>query len=257
MKQWGIILLGLPAVAFAGLFDDDVARERIEQLRAQIVAVETKLQTLDTFQSGQIDQLNQIQEIQQSVADLRGQIEVLTNDINEFSRRQREFYADLDNRLKKMEAGALPAAPALENTVNGTSDNPSMPSPPVVSQGEETANFDAALRLFEAGKYPASIRAFQNILEYYPNSALCPAAQFWIGNAYYAQQNNKAALAAYDKVVARWPNNPKAPEALVSAAKVYQEMKQNANAKKNLEAVVARYPNSPSAADAKKLLKSL
>lgn len=250
MKWVSVFLCCFPAVAFAGLFDDDVARERIEQLRAQVGVLQNKMQTLETLQSGQIDQMNQINAVKQAVADLRGQIEVLTNEINEVKRREREYYTDLDTRLKRLENGEEEAHTASNEGQDAAKDS-------AVTPGEETANFDAALRLFEAGKYAASIKAFQNILDYYPNSALAPAAQFWIGNAYYAQQNNKSALAAYDKVVAKWPNNPKAAEAMLSSAKVYLDMKQSAKAKKELETLIAKYPSSSSASEGKKLLKTL
>src|SRR5574343_202943 len=99
------LLYALPAQA--GLFDDDVARKQVSDLQ------KTTSQTL-------IDQTRQIDQLNREVAELRGQIEVLVNQIGELDKRQKDFYLDLDNRLQGIEAGkgktvAKPAsAPAGE-----------------------------------------------------------------------------------------------------------------------------------------------
>ena len=84
------LLCALPAQA--GLFDDDIARKQVSDLQ------KTTSQTL-------IDQTRQIDQLNREVAELRGQIEVLVNQIGELDKRQKDFYLDLDNRLQGIEAG--------------------------------------------------------------------------------------------------------------------------------------------------------
>ena len=246
-----LALLCGPYVAYAGLFDDDVARKRIEEVRQEVVQLQNRVMQFESLRNNQIDQSVTIQQLKDDMAKLRGQIEVLSNQVETLTRQQREFYNDLDARLRKLEGGGQDTTTAPNPAATAT-DNAA-----AAQKGEETANFDAALRLFEAGKYSASSLAFQNFLQHYPKSALGPAAQFWIGNAYYAQQKDKEALAAYQKVVSTWPAHPKSAEALLSMATIYKDAKDTLNAKKTLETLIAKHPNSPSAADARKMLKAL
>jgi tol-pal system protein YbgF len=253
MKKNFLIALFLlsPYAAFAGLFDDDVARKRIEDVHQEVIQLQNRVMQFESLRNNQIDQSVTMQQFKEDIAKLVGQIEVLNNQLETLSRQQREFYTDMDTRLRKLESvGADMLIPA--DTPATTADNAA-----ASQKGEETANFDAALRLFEAGKYSASCLAFQNFLQHYPKSALGPAAQFWVGNAFYAQQKDKEALAAYQKVVKTWPTHPKSAEALLSIATLYKDSKDTLNAKKTLETLIAKHPNSPSAKDARNMLKTL
>src|SRR5512140_43456 len=115
------LLLGLCLVAGAaraGMFDDDEARRDIGALRVQVgasqKAVEERLARIETLvakietlvQDRSIDLATQIDELKQDLARLRGQIEVQANSVETLDRRQKDLYADLDARLRKLEAGA-------------------------------------------------------------------------------------------------------------------------------------------------------
>lgn len=247
-----LFLLITPHLALAGLFDDDIARKRIEDVAQQVSQLQNRVMQFENLRNTQIDQSVSLQQIKQDIANITGQLEMLTHQVEVLSRQQREFYADLDARIRKLELSEATPAVKTETTPPATSDNAA-----ASQQGEETANFDAALRLFEAGKYSGAALAFQSFLQHYPKSALAPAAQFWAANAYYAQQKDKEALEAYQKVVSRWPSHPKAAEALLSIATIYKDAKDYGNAKKTLETLISKHPNSPSAADAKKMMKTL
>jgi septal ring factor EnvC (AmiA/AmiB activator) len=104
------LLLALPA--HAGLFDDDLARQRIEQLRSDVNAL---TQRTETINKNQIDFANQLESIRTDLAKLRGQQEVMSYDLDAAQKRQKDFYIDLDNRLRKLEsppAEASTPAPA-------------------------------------------------------------------------------------------------------------------------------------------------
>ncbi len=96
-----VLACALPA--YAGLFSDDQARERITVLRTQL---DETAQRLDASMQNQVEFANQVEAIRADIAKLRGQIDVLTYDLDATQKRQKDFYVDLDNRLRKIESSA-------------------------------------------------------------------------------------------------------------------------------------------------------
>src|SRR5512141_2913742 len=104
MKLRAALLLGLCLIAGAaraGMFDDDVARKDIADLRAQVgvnqKAVEERLARIETLlQDRSIELAKLIDELKQDLARLRGQIEVQANQIDTLDHRQKDLYVDVD-----------------------------------------------------------------------------------------------------------------------------------------------------------------
>ena len=112
------VLLGAGA-ARAALFDDEEARRRIEATNQRIVQMQRQLEDRlalleqQAKSGGLADLGTQLQLLQGDLAKLRGQIEVITYELEQSQKRQRDLYVDLDSRLRKIEASpALTAPPA-------------------------------------------------------------------------------------------------------------------------------------------------
>ena len=123
--------LAAPMQAQAGLFDDDEARRAILDIRARIDAVNARVDA-KADKSTSLDLANQNEQLRGEIARLRGQIEVLTNELANEQRRQKDFYADLDGRLRKVEPQRM--------TVDGRE---------VDVQQSEQQSYDAALAQFK------------------------------------------------------------------------------------------------------------
>jgi tol-pal system protein YbgF len=232
--------LSLPGLAYA-LFDDDVARARIEELHKQVEATsklfEERLSKLEDRRA-LIDLASQIEALRSDIARMRGQLEVLQNQVETADKRSKDLYVDIDTRLRKLEQVKEAATPPAD-------------TPPPA----ETKAYEAALNQFKLGNYPLAISAFQGFLVTYPTSKLAPSAQYWIGNAYFAQRDYKQAIGAQQKVLSAWPEDAKAADAMLNIASAQDAMGDRRGAQKTLEAVVAKYPDSPAAASAKQRLK--
>ncbi len=239
-----------PLHAHAGLFDDDEARKAIIELRGKVEAMQLEITTrIDkkADKSGTLDLLNQNEQLQQDIAKLRGDIEVLTNELSNTQRRQKDFYVDLDERLRKFETAAKAAADEKEANRELAQQK----------QQEEQKSYDDALTFFKNGDYKNASTAFLDFVQRYPQSSNVAPAQYWLGNAYYAQREYKNAIAAQLLVVKNYPNNPKAADALLNVASCYTELKDKNSAKKSLETLVAQYPGTNAAQIAKQRLASL
>ncbi len=234
-----IAAFAIPMQARAALFDDDEARRAIIDLRARVDALNGRLES-KADKATNLDLAGQNEQLKLEIARLRGQVEVLTNEVANMQRRQKDFYTDLDTRLRKVEP--------QQATVDGRQ---------VEVLPAEQKTYDAALAMFKAGDYKNAGTTFSNFLRLYPQSGYAAAAHYWLGNTYYAQRDYRSAIASHQTVVNSFSDNPKAPEALLTIASSYVELKDKANAKKTLEQVVARYPESPAAQTAQERMATL
>jgi len=222
--------------AQAGLFDDEEARRRVAELKTAVEARQ------DADARALLDLGNQLQALRDEQARLRGQLETVTNGIEQINKRLQDFYVDLDNRLRKLEPqSAAPAAPAK------------VPGGEAVA--DENKEYDAALNLLKAAKFKEAATALTAFTTNNPNSPLAPSAQFWLGKAWYGMRDCKRTIEVHQQLLAKWPTNPRAADALLSIATCQQEQGKAALARKSLEEIVERFPESPAADTARQSLK--
>jgi tol-pal system protein YbgF len=233
----------LPLQASAGILDDDEARRAILDLRAKVDALSRDVNArLDTKsdKTATIEILNQHEQTMQEIARLRGQLEVLANQIASSQKGQKDLYADLDARIRKLEP--------RQEVVDGQT---------VEVKPTEKQSYDTAMELFKSGDYKAAANALQDFVRRYPDSAYAANAQYWLGNTYYAQRDYKNAIAAQEAVVSNYGNSNKVPDALLNIASNYIELKDNKKAKKILQQLVSKYPDTSAAETAKNRLPTL
>jgi tol-pal system protein YbgF len=229
--------------AHAGLFDDEEARKAILDLRAKMETLQQDVNgklSDKADKSGMLDLVNQNEQLQQEIAKLRGQIEVLANDLAETQKRQKDFYIDLDTRLRNLEPKKV--------TVDGQEAE---------VDPNEQKTFENAMTIFKGGDYKGAGAAFNDFLRRFPQSPFAANAQYALGNSFYVQGDYRDALTAQQAVVKNFPNSPRAPEALLNIASCYVELKDKAGAKRALDMLIDKYPDSPSAQTAKERLHSL
>lgn len=280
-------------LAHAALFPDDEARQRIDatnirlsQLQRQI---EDRLTAMEQqLKGGGIAELaNQMQLLQSDIAKLRGQIEVVTYELEQSQKRQRDLYVDLDTRLRKLEsAAANPEKSTAANPGNTPSGDASPPAPageaaappppaPVANSTPppgpvaaipparnsqdgvaEQRAYDAALDVFKRGDYAGAITAFTSFLKAYPRSNLASSAQFWLGSAQYARRDYRGSIATQRQLLKDYPDSGKAPDAMLNIASAQSDMGDGAGARRTLERLIAQYPKSEAATRAKQRLGS-
>jgi tol-pal system protein YbgF len=233
----------MPLQASAGLLDDDEARRAILDLRAKVDAMTRDLNARMDAKADKtvtVDMLNQHEQTMQEIARLRGQIEVVANSIAMAQKGQKDLYADLDSRIKKLEP--------RQETIDGQAAE--------VLPTEKQA-YDAAYARVTSADYPGALAAFQDFLRRYPTSAYAPNAQYWIGNAYYLQRDYKNAIAAQEVVLSSYGSSPKAPDAMLNIASNYAELKDLKNAKKTWQQLIKKYPDTNAAQTAKDRLAAV
>lgn len=278
------LLAGMPARA--GLFDDEEARKQILQIRAQIAETQRTLdQRVGELEAQArnrsiIDLFNQVETLKAEFARLRGQIELLQNELENTQKRQRDLYVDLDGRLRKVESqlAALPPAASLPTAATpgstppaGTMSQPvpagadatraaapapvvTTPPAPVVDPVAEQRAYDLGLEQFRAARYADAVASFQVFARNYPRSTLLPSAQYWIGNSQYALRDYRGAIATQRQLLQQHPESAKAPDALLNIATAQSDLGELQAARASLQEVIAKYPSSEAAAKARQRL---
>jgi tol-pal system protein YbgF len=293
---WILLLLICSNSSYAGLFDDEEARRQITEQQALIGKLRTQDQALDA-RIAKLEELlgnqpllelhNQIEALRLDLNKLQGQIEVLVNENELNQKRQKDFYIDLDSRLRRIEqsGGSAASENASQSTAGGTNDTAESDAeaaayvPPVAAdyrasagekgekgergekrekgESEESRAYESAYNLFKTARYQDAISQFNKFLKTYPGSSLAPSAHYWIGNSYYALRDFKNAISAQEKLISTFPDSAKAPDAMLNIASSQQEMNKKPAAKKTLENIIRKYPGSDAADKAKRRLASL
>lgn len=226
--------------ARAGVFDDDEARKRIEVLKGEFAELARRA---DTINRNQIDFANQVEAVKADIAKLRGQIEVLSYELEAAQKRQKDFYVDLDGRLRKLEA------PPVETKVEARTETPK------VDPAQETRDYEAALAGLKASRFKEAGASFLAFIKAYPNSSLIASAHYWGAYAHAQAKDHAGAAELFGKFAAGWPNDDRAPAALESRVASLEATKDWKGARRTLELLAEKYPNSEAGKKAKLKLK--
>jgi tol-pal system protein YbgF len=296
IRAFLLLVLLCSSVSHAALFGDDEAREQIDALRKQVKEIEARIAKMEQALNSQalLELYSKVETLEQELGKLNGQIEMLSNDNALLQKRQRDFYIDLDNRLRAIEqpdkrapsahpapknmphsmtepqpeerrAAAQPADAAAEPLSSAGADSAAAADSVSSAVNEatsadgatENSAYKAAYDLFKNGEYANAIAQFQSFLENYPQSNLAPGAAYWIGNARYALRDYQLAIDAQKKLISKYPNSNKVPDAYLNIATSQLEMGDSKASKQTLESILAKYPQSDAAKKAKQRLANI
>lgn len=232
-----LVAAALSLPARAGVFDDEEARARVETLRAEHAEL---VKRVDGINRNQVDFANQIEAVKADIAKLRGQIEVLVHEMESTQKRQKDFYVDLDNRVRKLETAPPPEA---------------KPEPPKLDPAQETRDYEAALASLKALQYKEAAAALLAFLKAYPNGTLAASAHYWAGYAHAQAKDHAGAADLFGKFAAGWPGDERAPGALESRFSSLEALKDRKAARATLELLADKYPATDPGKRAKLRLK--
>lgn len=254
MKARVFLLLfacGCSGLAHAGLFTDESTLKQLRELNGRVELLEDS----DRQRSrSMMDMQSQLDALQEEVRDLKGQNQELMHELQDAEKRQKDFYVDLDTRVRRLEGGGAASAASGATPAGGAATSG---TPVSIDPVAEDHAYDAAYSLFRANKLKASIKAFSDFLQKYPDTTLAPNAYYRIGVAYFGLKDYKNAVNSYLMLASKYPASPSAPNALLAASICYQVMGDNGNARKVLKQLLSSYPNSSVAPRAKKRLDAL
>jgi len=141
----------LAVLCLAGLLPLQIAAQKeVEQS-----TVEQRLERMERLLSSQglMDMLEQVRELQEEIRQLRGQIEVQNHKIDQLQQRQRNLYADIDQRMRRLESSGATAAAATPANAGGDEEGPPLSTlSPIIENSTAGRSSDSALTLEITGE---------------------------------------------------------------------------------------------------------
>ena len=106
------------------------------------------------------------------------------------------------------------------------------------------AAYQRALDLLKQSQYDQSIEALRKFLLAHPRTEYADNAQYWLGEAYYANRQFGQALIEYNALLQGYPDSQKFSHAKLKLAYCYHELGQPGQAKQQLEELIRAYPDT-------------
>jgi tol-pal system protein YbgF len=266
MRKFGFLAVPLLAsLSYAEVPVDEKPLSGAVQTRPVAAAQPLQSQSMDSAPSVQWDLYQQVQQLQQEVRQLRGQLEVQSNQIERLKQDGRSRYLDLDQRITQL--GVKMATPApVTSTVETTPPAAVAVTPaavpaeavkPAPTAEDEKRAYFSAYEVFRSGGPNKAINPMREFIKTYPQSSYIPGAYYWLGEFYLAASpadvNN--ARKSFRILVEQFPDAPKVPSALLKLASLADVDGKTADATRFLGDILKRFPSSPEAASAKQWLK--
>jgi tol-pal system protein YbgF len=249
---------------------------QVQTVREEPVAGQKLAQAEPTAPNrGVVQLLNQVEALNGELNRLRGQMEVLSNDVTNAQKRQRDMYVDLDTRLRRIEQGGAgkkdtDANAALEERIRkleqGSATQATIPQPVVPAAAATpvnppppavaTAAPAAAAATSSSSAANAAAASAPTASSSLPPASLSAADQAAIQRAYDSALNNyrlgdfATAIRAFESFLKSYPKNSLAPNAQYWVGESYSHQRQYREAIDAERRLLGTYPDSAKAPDA-------
>jgi len=263
MWRWAIIPVAILSVdaCFA-------TRQDMQILQNDFATMRAENHQADSARRIQIDRaLAQISQANDSIAvisgrvikgfgDVRGDLYAMSQQLIQIQEltgqsqaRLQELRGKLEQRGQSLTAPSPSTSPLTAQAGDTSRQGSNVPGPNQLYQ--------LALDQLRRGSTNTARAGFQDLLDKYPNADIAPDAQFYVAEAYQAEDNSSAADSVYQLVVNRYPASPRAPTALYKHARILLGGGKSQPARAAFEDVIRRYPQSDEAVLAKDGLRDL
>ncbi len=284
LPLFALLLPSFDAPAAAAEVRLPVPRQQTQLAQMQTIAEERAVTGQKLAQAepspanrGVVQLLNQVEALNGELNRLRGQMEVLANDVNNAQKRQRDMYVDLDTRLRRIEQGSASRKPdsvaALEERIRkleqGSATPATIPQPvasatvntPVPPPQPATATSPAPAPTPAAAQPAPTAATSSAAAAPGPSSSLPPASlaatdqaaiQRTYDNAYsnYRLSDYSSAIRGFEGFLKSYPKHPLAPNAQYWIGESYSHLRQYREAIEAEQRLLGTYPDSAKVPDA-------
>ena len=184
----------------------------------------------------------QLNNMQTEVDELRGAVELHTNQLEKVLQRQRELYLEIDKRVEALQTNTQ-LQPA--NTPVANSTGSVLASTPKLGEAEA---YDKAVNLIlKTREYDKAIPAFKDFLAAYPSSDFADNAHYWLGQLLFNKQQWSQAESSFITVIEQFADSTKRADAMLKLGIIKQNTGVDSEANSWFQKVLSEYPNSSAA----------
>lgn len=218
------------------------------------------------------------QEMRATLADMQVSVDSLSRRVDTMrssqadtkTREAQERVRELERRLAEIEATRTVEPTPIPGL--GGEPSPTPTTPPRVPGSEaaqiamrremQTASsaplsYQRALQLYRDNQSEQAIQGFRDFLRGNPKSPLADNAQYWIGEAYFAQSDYNRSIIEFNEVLLKFPQGDQVPGALLALATAFATSGDKIDAKLVLQKLISDHPNSEEAQIGRQQLQSL
>ena len=219
------------------------------------------------------------QEMRASLADMQVSVDSLSRRVDQMrttqsDTRTRESQArvrELERRLGELESTRLAESPTPLPGMEGMPSPTATPPPRIpgseaaqiaIRREAETAasaplSYQRALQLYRDGQSEQAVQGFRDFLRGNPKSPLGDNAQYWVGEAYYAQGDYNRSVIEFNEVLVKYPQGDQVPSALLALASAFSTSGDKIDAKLVLQKLISDHPDSEEAQVGRQQLQAL
>ncbi len=243
--------------------DIRMLQEQTQLLQAQLAAVTEALRAMTAKMDEQAGVQRKAFADQKLLVDgMSSDLRVVREKIDDNNVRVTSIAQELDALRQSVVQGAeapagqvgaegQPAAPSQPGAAAGTASG--TPNPGV----SPTRLYDMAWADYVGNQYDLAIQGFTDFINTFPKAPQAGAAQYYIGETYYAQGKYKEAVAAYERVISAYAGSPKVPDAYYKRGLALNVLGQTDRARESWEFVLKNYPDSDAGRLARQRLDQL
>jgi tol-pal system protein YbgF len=216
------------------------------KMEATVDTLQQKLAAQSEAISGKVDSASgQVQSVSDSIEELKSRLDKLQASVQA-----------IQSQLQNLQAPPQPAQPATgPGGIPGPNGQPTGPAANPAPPLQDT--FQAALRDFNGARYSVAQGEFQDVIQYYPQDDLAGQSQFYLGEIAYHQKDYENAIKAYNAVLEGFPDSSKAPAAQLHKAYAELDEGRRSSGVEEMRSLIKRHPQSPEAQQARHRLDSM
>lgn len=230
--------------------------DNANKMSAAVDSLQQKLAAQNEAISGKIDtSTGQVQSVSDSVEELKSRLDKLQKSVGDLQGQLQNMQSQ-----PSMQPGAgTPGGSSAPPSGPGGSASGAMPGgAPAANQAPPLQDtYQAGVRDFNSARYSVAQGEFQDVVQYYPQDEMAGAAQFYLGEIAYRTQDFANAVKAYNTVLESFPNSSKAPVAQLHKGMALLQLNKKPAGIQELRSLIQRHPQSPEAAQARSKLNAL
>jgi TolA-binding protein len=235
--------------------------DQANKMNATVNDLEQKLNAQNDTVNGKLDtNSGQVQSLNDSVDELKSRIAKLEKSLQ-----------DLQTQIQNMQAPPQTAQPAAGGDASqpgpgqqGPGQQPgappqpgAMPAPAAAQAPPLQETYEAALRDYNAARYPLAAQEFGQVVQYYPLDDLAGTSEFYLGEIAYQQQDYAKAINEYNQVLESFSGNAKAPAAQLHKGLALLAQNRRDSGIHELRELIQRHPQTPEARVARSKLNGM
>ncbi|SET05241.1 tol-pal system protein YbgF [Nitrosomonas marina] len=266
IRVFCVLVLMFSNVSHAGLFGDDKAREQINTLRQQVEEMEARIAEMEEALKSQalLELYTQVETLGMELGRLRGQIEMLNHDNASLQKRQKDFYIDLDSRLRQIEdpdappptyGGSANDAPPAETNERPVSGLPDPQTADYLTADSSASNTENRISYEESPGQIVSEKAEHTRIAAIPNQDLKPAGTtekqtYDAAFQLFTNGDYRGAKSQFETFLKQYPQSILAPSAAYWIGNAHYALRDFQDAIRAQQELIDRYPDSSKVPDA-------